>query len=73
MSKVHTEAKDRYGEARQINAFNIVCKHRGSSDTLLEVDWAAYPESAWCRLTIHCRNEQCAEAPSELIFEAPVY
>jgi hypothetical protein len=51
----------------------IVCKHCGSSDTLLEVDWAAYPESAWCRLTIHCRNERCAEAPSELIFEAPVY
>jgi hypothetical protein len=45
-------------ENKGIPEFTIFCNKCGQADTEVKLDFAAFPETAWCKLRLHCN--QCS-------------
>ena len=38
----------------KLKDFSFACNKCGSNKVTLDIDWAAYPSAAWCRITVIC-------------------
>jgi hypothetical protein len=45
----------------KLKNFSISCKECGSTNVTLEVDWAAYPSGAWCKVRTICEGCKAEE------------
>ena len=52
--------------SERLRGFTLRCAKCGSDRVALDIDWAAYPSSVWCRVTVIC-NECHAD---ETIYDA---
>lgn len=40
----------------KLHKFVLRCKECNSNKVTLDIDWAAYPSSSWCNITVICEN-----------------
>lgn len=50
---------------KKLRDFTLKCNECESSNVTLDIDWAAYPSSSWCEVTVIC--EDCKK--DETIYE----
>lgn len=42
--------------SERLTSFSLTCKCCSGTNVELEVDWAAYPSAAWCKVTTICKD-----------------